>query len=853
MAFQATTSSRNVNFDGNFRFKMTAITFQHTPIDTSATHLLTDSRQLIFPQQTLFFAIKGEHHDGHQFLAELYQKGVRQFVVEHKALTDKLIATLESFKNAQIWEVDSSLKALQEVAKQHRLQFEIPVIGITGSNGKTIVKEWLGQLLSPDFRIAKSPKSYNSQIGVPLSVWQLNDTHTLGIFEAGISLPQEMKALQEIIRPTIGIFTNIGSAHDEGFRSRKQKVTEKLRLFTQCKQLIYCADYSDISEEIRLILQPVNPNCELISWGKTENCTVQVEWHKDDAQTYIVMKSAIELYDNQLFAVPFTDEASVENVIHCLILMLSMDIPSAEIRQRVSRLRPISMRLELKEGVNKCYIIDDTYNNDLVGLTIALNFLSQQEQRSQKIAILSDLLQTGQKEEDLYSQINTLLTQKGVQKLIAIGEAFARNAQVISIEASYFATTDAFLSKLSLDSFEDALLLIKGARTFQFERIVHRLQQKVHGTILEINLDALTHNLNFYRNKVGNDTRIMAMVKAFAYGSGSAEVAQLLQFHRVDYLAVAYADEGVVLRQNGIELPIMVMNPSSATFNKLVEYQLEPEIYSHKILDEWLEFISLYSDKAQGDDNTVIIDKIHLKLDTGMHRLGFTDADLPALIQKLKQNPSLQVASIFSHLVGADEAVHNEFSRLQYERFMTGSAQLEEALGYRPLRHILNSAGIVRFPEYKLDMVRLGIGLYGVEVNRQEQRSLQQIGTFKTVVSQVKHLPAGETIGYSRTGVLEKASSIATIALGYADGYDRRFSKGIGKVLINGALCPVVGNVCMDMTMVDATGLPVQEGDEVIVFGKDLPITHLADQINTIPYEILTGISERVKRVFYKE
>lgn len=845
MAFQHKTSLRNINFGRNYSISMTTTCFLHTPIDTTAAYLLTDSRQLIFPQQTLFFAIKGEHHDGHQFLSDLYQKGVRQFVVEHKALTDKLIDTLEGFENTQIWEVESSLKALQEVAKRHRSQFDIPVIGITGSNGKTIVKEWLGQLLSPDFRIAKSPKSYNSQIGVPLSVWQLNDTHSLGIFEAGISQPHEMKSLQEIIQPTIGIFTNIGSAHDEGFRSRKQKVTEKLRLFTQSKQLIYCANYSDINEEIRLILQPVNPSCELISWGTTNSCTVQVEWHKDETQTYIVMKSALERYDNQLFSVPFTDEASVENVIHCLILLLSMGIPSTEIRQRVSRLRPISMRLELKEGINKCYIIDDTYNNDLVGLTIALNFLSQQEQRSQKIALLSDLLQTGQKENELYTQINTLLQQKGVQKLIAIGDAFARNAHLISVEAQYFGTTGEFLAKLSLDWFQDALILIKGARTFQFERIVHRLQQRVHGTVLEINLDALTHNLNFYRNRVGNDTRIMVMVKAFAYGSGSAEVAQLLQFHRVDYLAVAYADEGVVLRQNGIELPIMVMNPSPSTFEKLIEYQLEPEIYSHKILEEWLDFIAEAESKPYH--------KIHIKLDTGMHRLGFTEADLPALIQLLKQHPTLEVATIFSHLVGADEAIHNDFSKLQYERFIAGSAQLEEALGYRPLRHILNSAGIVRFPDYKLDMVRLGIGLYGVEVNRQEQRALQQIGTFKTVVSQVKHLPAGETIGYSRKGILEKASSIATIALGYADGYDRRFSKGVGKVLINGVLCPVVGNVCMDMTMVDTTGVPVQAGDEVIIFGQDLPITHLADQIGTIPYEILTGISERVKRVFYKE
>lgn len=832
---------------------MTATIFQTTPIATDAVYLLTDSRQLIFPQQTIFFAIKGVRHDGHQFIAELYQKGVRQFVVEQKSLTDSLLTTLESFVNAQIWAVESSLKALQDVAKQHRAQYDIPVVGITGSNGKTIVKEWLGQLLSADYRIVKSPKSYNSQIGVPLSVWQLNDTHTLGIFEAGISQVHEMKSLQEIIQPSIGIFTNIGSAHDEGFRSRKQKVTEKLRLFTQCQQLIYRADYSDIDEEIRLILKPVNPKCELISWGSAENALIKAEWHQDTDQTYVVLNSALERYDNQLFAIPFTDEASVENCIHCLILMLTLGIPSAEIRQRAARLRPISMRLELKEGINDCYLIDDTYNNDLVGLTMALNFLGQQEQRSQKVAILSDLLQTGQKEDELYAQINTLLQQKGVQQLIAIGEAFTRNAHLIQVEARYFATTNDFLAKFPLQSFKDSLVLIKGARPFQFERIVHRLQQKVHGTVLEINLDALTHNLNFYRNRVGNDTKIMVMVKAFAYGSGSAEVAQLLQFHRVDYLAVAYADEGVLLRQNGIELPIMVMNPSSSTFEKLVEYQLEPEIYSHKILDEWLNFRStaLPSDEEIDMVNSEV--PIHLKLDTGMHRLGFTEADLPLLSYKLQQNPSLKVASIFSHLAGADEAIHNEFTRLQYERFLAGAAQLEQTLGYRPLRHLLNSAGIVRFPEYKLDMVRLGIGLYGVEVNRLEQRSLQQIGTFKTVVSQVKHLLPGETIGYSRTGVLEKASSIATIALGYADGYDRRFSKGIGKVLINGALCPVVGNVCMDMTMVDATGVTVQEGDEVIIFGNDLPITQLADQIGTIPYELLTGISERVKRIFYKE
>lgn len=811
-------------------------------IQTSARYLLTDSRQLIFPEQTLFLAIKGLHHDGHDFLQELYDKGVREFVVETKALSPTRRTLLSTFENTQIWEVENATKTLQELARHHREQFKIPVVGITGSNAKTIVKEWLAQLMSVEEQVIKSPKSYNSQIGVPLSVWPMNATHTLGIFEAGISQPHEMQALQQIIQPTIGIFTNIGSAHDEGFRSRKQKVTEKLRLFTGCQTVIFCHDYADIEEETRLILRSVNPACEMLSWGTKEGGTIQVEFLSPNS---ILLVSEDKRFENLIFRLPFSDEASIENLLHCIVFMRYWGINAFEIQRRMDRLRPISMRLELKEGIHRCYLIDDTYNNDLVGLTMALNFLSQQQQRPEKVVILSDVLQTGQKEEELYAQISTLLQDKNIGRLIGIGEAFVRNAALFSIPAQFYVSTSDFLQRFHFESLSDRLVLVKGARPFQFERIVQRLQQKVHGTVLEINLDALTHNLNFYRNRIGSDTHIMVMVKSFAYGSGSAEVAQLLQFHRVDYLAVAYADEGVMLRQNGILLPIMVMNPAADTFDKLYEYRLEPEIYSFKILEEWLHFARPVEERQEMS--------IHLKLDTGMHRLGFTEADLPKLIEILRQNPHLRIASVFSHLVGADEATHNEFSKLQYERFVQWSGQIEEVLGYRPWRHIVNSAGIVRFPAFKLDMVRLGIGLYGVEVTQHEQRSLQPIGTLKTVVSQVKHLPAGETVGYSRKGVLENDTVIATIAIGYGDGYDRRFSRGVGKVLINGVLCPVVGNVCMDMTMVDATHANAQEGDEVLVFGKDLPIATLAEAIGTIPYEILTGISERVKRVFYKE
>ncbi|TAF96443.1 MAG: bifunctional UDP-N-acetylmuramoyl-tripeptide:D-alanyl-D-alanine ligase/alanine racemase [Cytophagia bacterium] len=806
---------------------------------TNALYLLTDSRQLTLPSQTLFFAINGERHDGHRFVESLYQKGVRQFVVE-RAVFDLNLD--QKMPNATIWVVENSILALQELAKHRRKQFQIPVVGITGSNGKTIVKEWLSQLLSPDFWIVKSPKSYNSQIGVPLSVWQLNERHTLGVFEAGISHPHEMQALQQIIRPTMGIFTNIGSAHDEGFRSRKQKITEKLRLFTTCQVLVYCADYQDIDEEIKIILQPVNPSCELVGWGSAAHCAVQTHIDKQIDSTNITLTFKAEASVVN-FAVPFTDDASVENAIHCAVLMRKLGISARELSPRLGRLRPVSMRLELKEGINGCQIIDDSYNNDLVGLNMALNFLNQQEQRSEKVVVLSEVLQTGQPEDELYAQIAALLSDKKVNQLIAIGAAFVRNQALFPENTRCYDSTETFLNNFDVATLRNALVLVKGARPFQFERIVNRLQQRVHGTVLEINLDAITHNLNYYRQRMGSQTKIMVMVKAFAYGSGSAEVAQLLQFHRVDYLAVAYADEGVQLRQNGIELPIMVMNPARETFDKLREYRLEPEIYSQKIFDEWLVFSEQYAEMSP----------IHLKLDTGMHRLGFVAADLPQLLDQLKTHPTLRVATIFSHLVGADEATHNGFSALQYERFMAWTAQIEAVLGYCPTRHILNSAGIVRFPDYKLDMVRLGIGLYGVEVNQQEQHALQPVGTLKTVVSQVKHLPAGETVGYSRRGVLEREATIATIAIGYADGYDRRFSNGVGKVLINRQLCSVVGNVCMDMTMVDATNAAVQAGDEVVIFDQHLPITDLARQIGTIPYEILTGVSERVKRVFFKE
>ena len=836
---------------------------------------LTDSRQLTgLPGEkqladVVFFAIRGEHHDGHAFIGELYRKGVRRFVVERSALTgtpDRR-AELSQYPEAEFREVDNSLQTLQMLAAEHRQHFQIPVIGITGSNGKTIVKEWLAQLLSDDFIIAKSPKSYNSQLGVPLSVHELTPRHTLGIFEAGISQAQEMPALERIIRPTIGLFTNVGTAHDEGFRTRKQKIAEKLRLFTHADTLIYCTDYVDIDEEVNLLLKAVNPEIRCVTWSMQANkATYQVRLADSELTLTHPEHGSIRV------TLPFTDPASVENLTHCLVTMLTLRPETApQLQSRLNRLRPVSMRLEQKAGINHCVLIDDSYNNDVAGLQLALRFLNQQTTRTRRVVFLSDVLQSGQPEQDLYALVSTLIKEADVAQFIGIGPVLSRNAHRFADNSLFYPSTDDLLAHFPFHTLQNSAVLVKGARSFSFERISNRLAEKVHGTVLDINLDALTHNLNSYREKVGSGTKIMVMVKAFAYGSGSTEVAQLLQYHRVDYLAVAYADEGVALRKNGINLPIMVMNPAPETFSALLAYRLEPEIYSRRVLTEWSDFLINTRNEERGASRTdannfrrrmaphsslLTPDTnhcIHLKIDTGMHRLGFLESELPDVADYLNTHPELHVASVFSHLVGSDEARFNAFSQQQYETFLRCTTLLESALGYRPTRHILNSAGIMRFPDYKLDMVRLGIGLYGVEASGLNPSVLHTVGTLRTVISQIKTVRAGESVGYSRRGVLTRDARIATLAIGYADGYDRRFGNGNGQVLVNGTRCATVGNVCMDMTMVDITSAEASEGDTVIIFGPDLPISELAQQIGTIPYELLTGISERVKRVFFKE
>ena len=800
------------------------------PHPTTITQLTIDSRKITAGKGVLFIAIQGPNHDGHKYIAELYQRKVFNFIVESSANV-----AFDSYPEANFIQVENSIAALQKITATHRQKFAIPIIGITGSNGKTIVKEWLSEMLSEHFNLLKSPKSFNSQVGVPLSVWPLHDRHQLAIFEAGISQPGEMSKLENIIKPTIGIFTNIGSAHDEGFQSRADKVIEKTKLFQPSEIVIYCKDYDLIHQQMNKLDQQ-----KTLSWSMTQDADIRINQITSNDKTILSFQ---HLSKNFSFVVPFIDKASLENCIHCLVSMLYLGVNAETIQTKLHLLKRISMRLALKQGVNDCQIIDDSYNNDLAGLEIALQFLQQQKQKPRKSIILSDILQSGLPQEELYKKVAQLLNSQPLEKLIGIGPELKKYAHYFENDSRFYPNTQSFLQDITNLNFDRENILIKGARIYEFEKIVTRLQQKIHNTVLEINLDALTHNLNFYRSQLKSTTKVMVMVKAFAYGSGLGEVANLLQYHRVDYLGVAYTDEGVVLRENGVRLPIMVMNPAPDDFTRMIQYHLEPEIYNHELLERIVDFSQSVKEKIN----------IHLKLDTGMRRLGFESTDLVNLITILQKSDYISLASIFSHMVGADDEQHNEFSHLQANNFKDATSKILAQTGQKPLLHLLNSPGIVRFPQYHFDMVRLGIGLYGVEATGMQQDALEQISCLKSRISQIKQIKAGETVGYSRKGKTDKNATIATIAIGYADGYQRAFSNGKGEVLVNGHRAKVIGNVCMDMTMVDITDIPAEEGDEVIIFGKELPIAELAAKIDTIPYEILTNVSERVKRVFFTE
>ena len=787
-------------------------------------------------QTSLFFAIKGDRRDGHEFIAGLYEAGVKNFVVNAAFNTSP-------FPNANFLVVKEPLDALQLIAANHRMQFAFPVLAITGSNGKTIVKEWLYQLLREDFHIVRSPKSYNSQIGVPLSVWEMRENNNLAIFEAGISEPSEMHKLEAIIRPDTGIFTNIGSAHDENFDNIAQKTTEKLRLFAHCKNLIYCKDYLVINEQIAKA-DFLPENIRYFTWSRRLKSDLQIgRVNKDNGETEIQ-----GIFNNRFIdiRIPFTDDASIENAIHCWAYMLFAGIAPEVISERMMLLSPVAMRLEMKGGINNCSIINDSYNSDFGSLTIALDFLNQQKQHPKRTLILSDILQSGKDEKNLYKDVAELLQKKNISRLVGIGPAIGRQKDLFTGETHFYASTDDFLRDYHTGFFNNETILLKGARPFGFERIGKVLQQKAHETVLEINLNAVVHNLNYYRSRLKPETKLMVMVKAFSYGSGSFEMANVLQFHHAEYLAVAYADEGVELRKTGITLPIMVMNPEEQSFDSMIDFRLEPEIYNFRILQ-------LFSEVAKRKLTPGDAFPVHLKLDTGMKRLGFDQDDINELVVRMRNHKHLKIASVFSHLAASDEAHHDGFTKQQVELFTKMANEIVRHFQYPVLRHILNSAGVIRFPEWQFDMVRLGIGLHGIAATIHEQKQLQFVSTLKTTISQIKTVKAGETIGYSRRGKLTRDSVIATVAIGYADGLNRKLGNGVGKMMVNGKYCPIVGSVCMDMTMLDITDVEAREGDEVIVFGSDYTIIDMARDLGTIPYEVLTSVSQRVKRIYFHE
>lgn len=800
--------------------------------DIEINWLLTDSRTLSFPAESLFFAIKTKRNDGHRYVSELYRQHQFYFVVS------EMLPEFESLTNAVFLVVDNTLDALQKLVARHRAAFNTPVIGITGSNGKTVIKEWLYQLLHTDYVIVRSPRSYNSQIGVSLSVWMMNNATQLGIFEAGISLPGEMEKLEPIIRPNIGVFTNLGDAHQENFHSLKQKCEEKLKLFKGSGVLVYNSD----NKLIDISIAQSEFKGKLLSWGTNPKAVLRILSIKKSQKTKVEFT-----YNNSAFSVeiPFSDDASIENSIHCVAVMLYLGIDSKEIARRILLLETVAMRLEVKDGVRNCVIINDSYNSDLNSLSIALDFMNQQASGNDltRTLILSDILQSGQSQEELYSIVAELVKNKNVQKLIGIGSEISRQSEkFISIDSVFYDDTESFLKSGNIHDFRNEIILLKGSRKFRFEHISSKLEKIAHETILEVNLNALIENFNYFRSKLRPDTKIMSMVKAFAYGSGAIEVARTLQHHRCDSLAVAVADEGAELRREGIRIPIVVMNPEKGSFGLIFDNNLEPEIYNFRILDSFID----------AAEKLGIYDyPIHIKIDSGMHRLGFEASDIERLIQRLQQQQQVKIRSVFTHLAGADEARFDSFTRQQIDTFSKCADRMCEVFQHKILRHVLNSSGIERFPEYQFDMVRLGIGHYGIsalpEVN------LQQVCALKTIILQIKNVKAGDTVGYSRKGIVSRDMRIAVLPIGYADGFDRKLGNGNGEVFVNGSRVKVVGNVCMDLIMVDISSIDAKEGDVVEIFGDNIHISEVAEKLNTISYEVLTSVSRRVKRVYFQE
>ena len=797
--------------------------------------LLTDSRSLCFPEATLFFALSSARNDGHRYVGDLYRRGVRNFVVSH------LPQSINDYPDANFLVVMSPLEALQRLAERHRDEFDIPVVGLTGSNGKTMVKEWLYQLLSPSMVVTRSPRSYNSQIGVPLSVWLLDTQSEVALFEAGISQPGEMAALRDIIQPTIGVFTSLGDAHQENFRSLEEKCMEKLQLMLHAATVVYDTD----DQVVGRCLRKSGYAGEKLGWSLTDpRAAFFVERQESDANGVTVTYRFRDAAGS--YHLPFIDEASVKCSYACAVVALHLGIDAEQLDERMRLLEPVAMRLEVKEGQRGCTLINDSYNSDVNALDIALDFMARRPDSKGRrhTLILSDICQSGDNPEALYHKVSELAVKRGVDQLIGVGQTISSQAAAIEVKEKYFFNdvTQLIGSKV-FASLHDEVILIKGARPFGFDQLTELLEQKVHETILEVNLGAVVENLNYYRSFLKPTTKMVCMVKADAYGAGAVEVAKTLQDHRVDYLAVAVADEGVTLRKAGITSNIIIMNPEMTAFKTMFDYDLEPEVYNFRLLEALVK-----AAEKQGITGW----PIHVKLDTGMHRLGFDpEKDIDSLVHRLKHQTALIPRSVFSHFVGADSDDFDEFSAKQFESFERGSKALQAAFDHKILRHIDNSAGILHFPERQLDMCRLGIGLYGID--SRDNHILHTVSTLKTTILQLREVKKEDTVGYSRKGTLQRDSRIAAIPIGYADGLNRHLGNGHCYCLVNGKKAPYVGNICMDVAMIDVTDIPCQEGDMVEIFGEQLPVTVLSDALDTIPYEVLTGLSSRVKKIYYQD
>jgi|YNPMSStandDraft_1061717.scaffolds.fasta_scaffold00336_3 alanine racemase len=800
--------------------------------NSNIQYIITNSRFLItsYANKTLFVAIKGTRNNGHNFIEELYRSGVKAFIIEQPLNNYHTDATYIL--------VNYSIDALQKIATYHRIQFNYQVIGITGSYGKSIVKEWLYDILNEHFNIIRSPKSYNSQIGVPLSVLQMEENHNLAIIEAGISQTGEMEKLENIIKPHIGIFTNIGKAHQEYFTDLEQKISEKLKLFKNVKYLIVPSKYKEIIKLIKILL----PNKTIFTWGNEQNDTIYIENIKRQPNSSLINFK----YNNNSYqiTVPFTQEAFIDNILTCILCSLQLNIPIKLIKDKIVNLKPIEMRLEMIEGINNTTIINDYYNSDLTSISVAIQFLQQQNKHPNKVVILSDIPSTAESSEIMYSTVSQWLKESNINTFVGIGQEISNYKHFFTTNSFFFSDVDSFITNFPVKSINNSTILLKGARKFTFERIRMLLQKQTHETTFNIDMNALLHNFHTYKSLLPQNTKIIAMVKAFSYGSGLLEIARLLQDNHADYLAVAYADEGIELRKHGIHLPIMVMNPEHYTFQNIIEYRLEPVIYNFKTL-------ALYNEIAKKSGFNQL--PFHLKIDTGMHRLGFTMEDIPMLIEEIKKSPWLKLESVFTHLASSDEPKDDNFTKKQLEIFNSCVIYLKNNLKQNFLTHAQNSAAIERFNNHSFDMARIGIGLYGIAQTKELKNKLQPVLSFKTVVSQIKKLKKGDTIGYNRKGIMKQDGKIAVLPIGYADGLNRKLGNGNFHVKIKNQYAPTIGNICMDMCMIDVSHIDVQEGDEVIVFDTVEDIEKIAKILNTIPYEILTSISHRVKRIYYHE